>query len=640
MHWQVYVPIDLGPKSSGFLLGYKISNVYVVIQTSERNFGKEKAFGDSELRHLGLINMELGKVGQEIGCSDLIHLTYDRKERNFTVEMTGKPTHDEVHGKIHSSVFFGADTFTVITYSPPNLRNLEYFTVRPILLQSTGLKPRDQTLIDKVAVFQAQADENYVSEDAILDKVNKCQRIRARLNEKRAKETKQRFLVGAIHALKSMVRRLFFSVFSWLVASMLSLTIPIISTLNQEHHGTSLVKVSAWCKQMDLRLRQISYFPIQFLCYYDTLILSLNFLEELELPDLNLRHNINNSNYINLYNSLWLIVNDVLLGSTMHRLLVNNQEKVLKVLNQLLIRKYAFAELSKLIKWVGSDHPAGFKLNNELGQFLEGMFVWTLETWRVIFGELVLLGESQLIISECMQLFFFLSCCCGFSFIVAIFIDYVNLASLHIYYFNIATTKIYHRQMEMLKSLTQLFRGKKYNVLRNRIDNLEEDQFRVDQLLLGTFIFMILVYLLPTTFAFYFLFFCSRAGILVLVKIGEKLILTLNLYPLFVILLKVKNSRRLQGGIYFEHLGSSKNCNWLAMKNKALTFDEILGNFITVFRHEGKFQRLGLNFLEGHEIAIKDTRPMKFHYLMLPGNYAKLLDVWQNNRKEPKARSA
>lgn len=623
MHRQIYVPYDVGRYSRGYLLGYKIDDVFVVIQVTARYYGEQGPFPDSELRHLGTINVDIGADGEFNSggepTDDLIHLRYDDSHKRLLVSPNvtenGKSRH----------------TYTMVSFSPPNLRNLEYFTVRPVLLQSTGQKQKDEPFINKLAQFEAQKDPTYVSEDAVLDKVNKCQRIRARLSASEKRDLRpENIAFKTTRNVKNLLRNCFFFVFYKVVSWLLALTIPIIKSLNQEFHGTSWVQVSAWCKQLDLRLRQISYFPVQFLCYYDTSILSSTFLEELELPDSNLRHNINNSNYINLYNSLWLIVNDVLVGTTVYRLLANNREKIANVLYQLIINRYAFDELSKLISWVGSDHPAGFKLNNELGQFLEGMFVWTLDTWSVILQELMKLGSSQLWLSVAMDYFAIFSCCCGFSFIVAAFIDYISLATLHVHYFNIATTKIYHRQMEMLKSLTQLFRGKKYNVLRNRIDSLEEDQFRVDQLLLGTFIFMILVYLLPTTFAFYFLFFCCRVVILVAVKVGEKLILTLNLYPLFVILLKIKNSRRLQGGICFQSLGSFGNCNWLAMENQALTFDEILGNFVTVFRHEGRFKRFGLNFLEGHEVAIKDTRPMKFHYLMLPGNYNKLINVWQN----------
>ena len=56
--------------------------------------------------------------------------------------------------------------------------------------------------------------------------------------------------------------------------------------------------------------------------------------------------------------------------------------------------------------------------------------------------------------------------------LLSFLIDGINLITLHIYGFIIVQQKIYRRQLEIIKSLFQLFRGKKYNVLRNRIDNL------------------------------------------------------------------------------------------------------------------------------------------------------------------------
>lgn len=45
--------------------------------------------------------------------------------------------------------------------------------------------------------------------------------------------------------------------------------------------------------------------------------------------------------------------------------------------------------------------------------------------------------------------------------------------------------------------------GKKRNILRNRVDSAEYD---LDQLLLGTIMFSVLVFLFPTVAAYYILF--------------------------------------------------------------------------------------------------------------------------------------
>ena len=54
-----------------------------------------------------------------------------------------------------------------------------------------------------------------------------------------------------------------------------------------------------------------------------------------------------------------------------------------------------------------------------------------------------------------------------------------------------------------MTSLFNLFRGKRRNILRQRLDHCDYDK---DQLLLGTMLFTVLSFLFPTTAVFYFLF--------------------------------------------------------------------------------------------------------------------------------------
>ena len=63
--------------------------------------------------------------------------------------------------------------------------------------------------------------------------------------------------------------------------------------------------------------------------------------------------------------------------------------------------------------------------------------------------------------------------------------------------------RLFSLQIYALSSLWRLFRGKKWNVLRKRVDSAQYD---VDQLFIGTLLFTILLFLLPTT-AFYYIVF-------------------------------------------------------------------------------------------------------------------------------------
>lgn len=63
--------------------------------------------------------------------------------------------------------------------------------------------------------------------------------------------------------------------------------------------------------------------------------------------------------------------------------------------------------------------------------------------------------------------------------------------------------RLYHLQAYTLSSLWRLFRGKKWNVLRLRVDSA---LYNIDQLCVGTLLFTVLLFLLPTTLLYYFVF--------------------------------------------------------------------------------------------------------------------------------------
>lgn len=132
---------------------------------------------------------------------------------------------------------------------------------------------------------------------------------------------------------------------------------------------------------------------------------------------------------------------------------------------------------------------------------------------------------------------------------IALFSDLLSIVTLHIHSFYMASARIFNWQYTILLSLFQLFRGKKHNVLRKRIDSCDYD---LDQLLLGTILFTLLFFLLPTVIVFYLTFACSRMAIISLKAVLDTMLACLNHFPLFALMLRIKDSRRLPGGIRFE----------------------------------------------------------------------------------------
>jgi phosphatidylinositol N-acetylglucosaminyltransferase subunit Q len=127
---------------------------------------------------------------------------------------------------------------------------------------------------------------------------------------------------------------------------------------------------------------------------------------------------------------------------------------------------------------------------------------------------------------------------------ISLFADFATILTLHIYAFYIAAARIFHWQLTILTSLFHLFRGKKRNTLRNRIDSCQYD---LDQLLLGTILFTVLFFLLPTVFVFYLTFACARVAVIGLKAALEIGLACLNHFPLFAVMLRIKDPKRLPG---------------------------------------------------------------------------------------------
>ena len=289
----------------------------------------------------------------------------------------------------------------------------------------------------------------------------------------------------------------------------------------------ALKDISATAQQVDIRLQQFCYWPAQYVTLHRR---RTNW------------ESITNSHpeYIRFFNSLWLVANDVIIGIAIGSYIVDNAGLVAAQLDQ-LINTYSIEGLKRMITWL-MGWPAGLKLNGELARFLGELFIWVIDYWSSCMQQLRpalphiirLIGYSSF---------------AGASLPISMFSDLVSLLTVHIYSFYVASARIYHWQLMIIVSLFHLFRGKKRNVLRNRIDNCDYD---LDQLLLGTILFTVLFFLLPTVAVFYSTFAGARMAIIALKAALDTYLACLNHFPLFALMLRLKDSRRLPGGIRFE----------------------------------------------------------------------------------------
>lgn len=128
--------------------------------------------------------------------------------------------------------------------------------------------------------------------------------------------------------------------------------------------------------------------------------------------------------------------------------------------------------------------------------------------------------------------------------VISMFSDLLSILTIHIYSFYVASARIFNWQLTTIISLFHLFRGRKRNVLRNRIDYCDYD---LDQLLLGTILFTVLFFLLPTVVVFYITFASARMILISLKALLDTCLAFLNHFPLFAVMLRVKDSKRLPG---------------------------------------------------------------------------------------------
>lgn len=300
----------------------------------------------------------------------------------------------------------------------------------------------------------------------------------------------------------------------------------------------ALKDISATAQQVDIRLQQFCYWPMQYL--------TLRKRKD-DWESITDRH----PDYIRFFNSLWLVANDVIIGIALGSYIIDNAAWVAWQINTVLMG-WTVEGLRDMILWL-MDWPAGLKLNTELAIFLGDLFLWVIGLWKGISAP-VLLSSRMLIHTECViglqpllpHVIYFIgfSSFAGATMPISMFSDLLSLLTVHIYCFYTASARIFHWQLTIIMSLFHLFRGKKHNVLRNRIDSCDYD---LDQLLLGTILFTLLFFLLPTVAVFYLTFTSTRMAIIFLKAALDTSLACLNHFPLFALMLRVKDSRRLPG---------------------------------------------------------------------------------------------
>ncbi|XP_070617152.1 phosphatidylinositol N-acetylglucosaminyltransferase subunit Q [Erythrolamprus reginae] len=200
-------------------------------------------------------------------------------------------------------------------------------------------------------------------------------------------------------------------------------------------------------------------------------------------------------------------------------------------------------QLQNLLQWL-MGVPAGLKMNRALDQVLGRFFLYHIHLW---------LSYIHLMSPFIEKILWYvgLSACLGLTVALSILSDIIALLTFHIYCFYVYGARLYCFKIYGLSSLWRLFRGKKWNVLRQRVDSCSYD---LDQLFIGTLLFTILLFLLPTTALYYLVFTLLRLLVVLVQGLIHLLVDLINSLPLYAIVLRLCRGYRLASGVKFRVL--------------------------------------------------------------------------------------
>ncbi|KAJ3994558.1 N-acetylglucosaminyl transferase component-domain-containing protein [Lentinula boryana] len=244
--------------------------------------------------------------------------------------------------------------------------------------------------------------------------------------------------------------------------------------------------------------------------------------------------------YTSFFNTVWLILNDVTIGYAFGKFLCENHEVLSGMLKD-AVENSLISWPQRALCWLDS-WPAGLKLNTELSRFYSGTFVDLVDIWGGVL--------RHTIFPQLPNIIYIFGLISSFGALIVL--------TLHIYVCYAIAVLAYERALWGLGSLWRLFRGKRFNVLRNRTDSWEYD---IDQLLFGTILFTLLAFLFPTVLAYYALFALLRLATILIQASLEIQLAFMNHFPLFALVLKLKDPWRLPGGLCFDFVRVSVHIN-------------------------------------------------------------------------------
>ncbi|KAL2923428.1 Phosphatidylinositol N-acetylglucosaminyltransferase subunit Q [Bienertia sinuspersici] len=242
--------------------------------------------------------------------------------------------------------------------------------------------------------------------------------------------------------------------------------------------------------------------------------------------------------------SLWSsAVIDVFLGNFVGYALLIHAEDLLEWFSTIAIH-FTDDVLRTGCVWL-MGVPAGFKLNTELAGVFGIISLNAIQIWSTLWF------SAADVFSYVIKAVALSGILLGMTISVALISDMIAIATFHVNILEYWISLLYSLQIQALTALWRLFRGRKWNPLRQRLDSYE---YSVEQHVVGSLLFTPLLLLLPTTSVFYIFFAIMNLTIIFFLTLIEIIISIIHDTPYSKILIWLVSSKRFPSGIWFETL--------------------------------------------------------------------------------------
>lgn len=240
--------------------------------------------------------------------------------------------------------------------------------------------------------------------------------------------------------------------------------------------------------------------------------------------------------------SIWSsVLVDVILGNLVGFMLFLHPELILKWV--LILASHITNDILRTgCAWL-MGVPAGFKLNTELAEVLGMASLNAIQIWSTLWS------FATCICCYAIKVFALSGIFLGMTIPAAMLMDMMTIAAKHVSSLHWLMSLMYSHQIQALTALWRLFRGRKWNPLRQRLDSYN---YTVEQHIVGALLFTPLLLLVPTTSVFYMFFTIMNTTTVLLCILIEVTISVIHATPYNEIFLWLLKRKRFPSGVWFE----------------------------------------------------------------------------------------